>query len=126
MTAPHERIEHARTRLAANLGELQQRLNRARRLVSPRTYLSSPWLKLGLGIAAGYFVGSRHAQRRLPSGDEPAPAAPGLLHTMLRTAVLSAAGALIESAVARLIKGAASTDELESPSDRAVLPSADP
>ena len=45
------RIARARARLAANLGELQQRLTHARKLVSPRTYLANPWLKVGLGVA---------------------------------------------------------------------------
>lgn len=125
---PDARIERARARLAANLGELQQRITRARNLVSPRTYLASPWLKVGLGLAAGYFLGRRHARKQLPSGDAPAPVpeSGGLISAALRAAVMSAAGALIERAVARALAGPSEPAALDPASDASPPPGADP
>ena len=101
-----DRISRARARLAANLGELQQRVTRARKLVSPQTYLASPWFRVGLGVAVGYLVGRRRPRRLLASGDATAPIAHGLIRAALRATVMSAAGALIERAIAHLTTSA--------------------
>lgn len=114
------RIIRARARLAANLGELQQRVTRVRNLVSPRAYLASPWLRLGLGVAAGYLIGRRHGRLRLPGAAPPSPAEParpiasvarGLLHSAVRSVLISAAGALIERAASRILAAPAEDED---------------
>jgi hypothetical protein len=95
------RIAEVRSRLAANLGELHDRVNRARRLMSPRTYLDNPWIRLGLGVAAGYLVGRRRKPKLLTAGDGEvvAAAAETLVHAALRSTVMTLAAAVIERAI---------------------------
>jgi hypothetical protein len=95
------RIAEVRSRLAANLGELHDRVNRARRLMSPRTYLDNPWVRLGLGVAAGYLVGRRRKPKLLTAGDGQVVAgtAETLVHAALRSTVMTLAAAVIERAI---------------------------
>jgi hypothetical protein len=95
------RIAEVRSRLAANLGELHDRVNRARRLMSPRTYLDNPWVRLGLGVAAGYLVGSRRKPKLLTAGDGHVVvgAAESLVHAALRSTVMTIAAAVIQRAI---------------------------
>jgi hypothetical protein len=108
-TSIDERIAAARARLAANLGALNERFARVRKLVSPATYLDNAWVNLGLGIAIGYVVGRRPRRKRLSSGGRPAPApsrsiGDELLKAAVRAAVSGIAGALIRRALARETK----------------------
>jgi hypothetical protein len=66
-----ERIAAARARLAGNLGALQDRLTRVRKLVSPATYLDNAWVNVGLGIAIGYVVGRRPRRPKLLASGPP-------------------------------------------------------
>jgi hypothetical protein len=114
------RIEEARARLATHLGELQDRVTRAREMISPGTYLRSPWLKLGIGVALGYAVGRRRRPRLLTHGGDP-PRAPapssGIVGAAIRTAVTALVGAAIERAVARVMKGPADEPAPPEPDD---------
>jgi hypothetical protein len=98
------RISTARSRLATNIGQLQERMTRARDMVSPSAYLKSPWLKVGAGIAIGLLVGRR---RRAPlqltaGGSVAAPASPGLLRAAVMATVTSLARVMIERVVNEL------------------------
>lgn len=115
------RIARARARLAANLGELQQRLTHARKLVSPRTYLANPWLKVGLGVAVGYLVGRRRPRKRLASPDPDPPIKPDLVHAALRATATYVASALLKRAVARLMSPPATVREA-GPTNEVKLP----
>ncbi|MEJ7597405.1 MAG: hypothetical protein WKG01_05800 [Kofleriaceae bacterium] len=114
------RIAEARTRLSANLGALQQRLTRARVLTSPGTYLRSPWLKVGLGLVAGYLVG-RPSRKQRPT-PVAASASAGLVHAAARAAVTSLAGMVIQRLMADLLAAtpqvAAAAPEPAAPTDR--------
>ena len=102
-----ERIAAARARLAANLGALNDRFARVRKLVTPATYLDNAWVNLGVGLAMGYVVG-RPRRKRLASG--PPAAAPSrsiadeVVRSVVRAAVTGIVGALIRRALARETK----------------------
>jgi hypothetical protein len=106
--SPIERIAAARARLAANLGALNERFTRVRKLVSPATYLDNAWVNLGLGIAIGYAAGRGPRRKRLSSG--PPAVAPSrsvgdeLVKAVVRAVVSGIAGALIRRALARETK----------------------
>ena len=105
-----ERIAAARARLAANLGALNERFSRVRKLVSPATYLDNAWVNLGLGIAIGYAIGRRPRRRKRLSSGPPPAIAPSrsvgdeLVKAVVRAAVSGIAGALIRRALARETK----------------------
>jgi len=92
------RIAELRARLAANVGELQQRVTRARTLLSPRTYLDNPWVRLGLGAAVGYLAGRRRKPRLLTDGGA-SPGSESLVHAVLRSTVMTLAASMIQRAI---------------------------
>jgi hypothetical protein len=92
------RITSARSRLASNIGQLQERMSRARDTFSPSAYLKSPWLTVGAGIAIGLLVGRRRGPLRLTAGDATAPST-GLLRAAVMATVTSLARVMIEKIV---------------------------
>lgn len=52
-----QRIATARGRLAARLSELDHRVDAVKESFDPRTWIDSPWLRLGLAMAIGYGLG---------------------------------------------------------------------
>ena len=72
------RIAGSRERLANTLTELHRRIVYARTILSPRTYLGDPWLKLGAAVAAAYALGRPNRRG-------------GLARTISLAAVLAAA-----------------------------------
>jgi len=93
------RISQLRARLAANVGELQQRVTRARTLMSPRTYLGNPWVQLGLGMAVGYLAGRRRKPKLLGDGTANPGAVESLVHAALRSTVMTLAASMIQRAI---------------------------
>lgn len=104
------RIARARSRIASNIGELQQRMSRAKEIVSPSTYLTSPWLTVGAGIAFGLLIGRRRAPLQLTAGAT-AAASPSLVGTAVRTAAIALARLAIERVVANLADPGDDDDE---------------
>lgn len=51
------RIADARGRLAARLSELDNRVEHVKENFDPRTWVDSPWLRLGIAVAIGYALG---------------------------------------------------------------------
>ncbi len=89
------RIDEARERLAASLGELQARMSRAKTLISPRTYLENRWVQVGFAVAAGYLVGRGARPKLLTAGPADSPRSEGMLRATLRSALMAAVGATI-------------------------------
>ncbi len=91
------RIALARTGIAAKLGELQQRGARVRAALSPRTYLASPWVRMGIGVGIGYVMGRRTTS---PATQPVGAASPS---TSLSQMVFRSAVVLIAEAVVRRV-----------------------
>jgi hypothetical protein len=89
-------LYEARARLGARLSELQRRATHAQALASPKHVLASPWVRIGLGVAAGYLLG----RLRTPPA-APRPGAPeGILKAVVRTSLLTLASSAIRAAFA--------------------------
>jgi hypothetical protein len=99
------RIAELRARLAANLGELQHRVTRVRRLMSPRSYLENTWAQVGIGVAIGYLAGRRRGPKQLTSGHA-RDNVESLVHAALRSAVMALAASVIQRAL-----GSAKSDD---------------
>lgn len=99
------RIASARSRLASHIGELQERMTRAREMVSPTSYLKSPWLTVGGGIVLGLLVGRRRAPLQLTDGT--APASSGILRAAAIATATSLVRVMIERAARELLNSSA-------------------
>lgn len=51
------RIADARGNLTARLTELERRVDHVKENLDPRTWVDSPWLRLGITVAIGYALG---------------------------------------------------------------------
>jgi hypothetical protein len=96
LTTTADRIVDSRERLALKLVELQRRVTRARTLLSPRTYLDSPWIRVGVGIVVGYLLG-RVGTRT--SADDRDGAHDGIVLAAFRTSMMTLASAVIRRAI---------------------------
>lgn len=85
-----------RTRLGAKLHGLHVRLTHARTMLSPRTYVGDPWLRLAAAFAVGYRLGSREQPK--PTAVRPFQGE-SLVHALLRTGLLNLAESTINEAM---------------------------
>jgi hypothetical protein len=87
-----------RARLGAKAHGLHQRMTHLRAMVSPRTYVANPWLRIGAAVALGYWLG----RREQPKPDVRHANRPEtMFHALLRTALLN----LAESAINDVMSG---------------------
>jgi hypothetical protein len=77
------RIAEARGNLTARLGELERRVDNVKESFDPRTWVDSPWLRLGITVAIGYGIGRSR-----------------MLRPLVKTLVGTAATALVRRALA--------------------------
>jgi hypothetical protein len=80
-------IEELRASLGDKLAEIQRRAVHAKHLLTPSTYWSNPWVRLGIGVAIGYAFGSR--RRNGDSSHE------GLVHSIVRSGLGAAVSVLV-------------------------------
>lgn len=78
--ASQAEVDALRANLDEKLAELKRRAVHAKEVLTPATYLQSPWVRVGIAAAVGFALGA--SSRR--DGED-------LLHSVLR-AGLSAAG----------------------------------
>lgn len=83
-------IDQLRGDLGEKLDELHRRAAHAKELLSPAHYWHNPWVRLGIGVAIGFTLGSRRRSAGMPEG---------LLHAMVRAGLYAAIRATIQRAL---------------------------
>jgi hypothetical protein len=97
------RIEQARDRLTAKLGELRRREESVRTVLSPIRHLANPWLRIGVAAFIGYRLG-----RRSPvpaSALTPSVRSETLLGAVVRASLVVVAQAVVRRVVVELVEG---------------------
>jgi len=104
MPSPQTRrdLDDLRNGLTDKLEELHRRAKVAREMVTPSTYLRSPWFKLGAIALVGAGL---YASRRTTATGET------LLHAAVRSAVMTTVGLLVSHGVRSLLETSAGDEQ---------------
>jgi hypothetical protein len=87
----NQKIDDLRHDLAEKLGELHRRAVHTKQVLSPSTYWNNSWIRLGIGAAVGFALGSyRRGAARTHEG---------LVHSIVRAGL----GAAVTSVVTRAL-----------------------
>lgn len=81
-----------RQRLGARLHGLHRRVMYVRAMISPRTYIANPWLRLGAAAVVGYRLGRPNPTTRA-LGDET------VLDALLRTVMVNVTTSAIRDVI---------------------------
>lgn len=79
-------IDQLRVDLGEKLDELHRRAAHAKQLLSPAHHWHNPWVRLGIGVAIGFALGSRRRSAGMPEG---------LLHAVVRAGLHAAIRATV-------------------------------
>lgn len=87
-----EKIDSLKGGLGAKLDELQRRAIAAKEAISPGNWWKNQWVRVGIGVAVGYAIGSRPRGAAAASHES-------LMHAIVRAGLVAATAILVRAAL---------------------------